>query len=676
MLTLTSPVTDAGRSMKMYASRLANLNIATLEDFLYHVPSRYEDHSQVVTIKDAKPGEDVTIQGMVKQIKNTFTRSRKQLQQAVISDDTGEVHVMWFNQPFITKTIIAGSQVALSGRIEEIGFPRKMISPDYEVISPNTPLLHTGRLVPIYPETKGVSSKWLRRQIYTTMTSYKSEINEYLPSSLLTDLKMEDLPEALNHLHFPTTLEEAQKARDRLAFDEMLLLEMGAEKRKSEWKAQKQAPVMDVDMHQAKLEALWNSLPFTLTNAQMRVIHEILRDVHTNTPMNRLLLGDVGSGKTVVAAIIMYLAYLNGYQSALMAPTEILAQQHFETISRLLSPLGLHVVLQTGSVKGLKKTSEKPDILIGTHAILTDGVDFDRLGFIVIDEQQRFGVEQRGKLKSKGINPHLLSMTATPIPRTVALTVYGDLDLSVIDEMPLNRQEIKTWLVPNSKRDSSYTWIQKQIQESGDQAFVICPFIEPSESMTTVKAVTEEYEKLKKIFTSARLGLLHGRMKSKEKEQILLDFRARKFDILVATPVVEVGIDIPNATIMLVEAADRFGLAQLHQLRGRVGRGEKKSYCLLFTESDSQATRERLRALESIHSGPRLAELDLEIRGGGDIYGTAQSGHNILKVASFSDIALIERAKTVAEKLYPDLEKYPELKKKVEDSASKAINPD
>jgi ATP-dependent DNA helicase RecG len=390
--------------------------------------------------------------------------------------------------------------------------------------------------------------------------------------------------------------------------------------------------------------------------------------------MNRLLEGDVGSGKTVVSAIAMFLSHLNGFQSVLMAPTEILAQQHYRTISQLLEPSKIRVGFATGSQKTKIKDC---DVLVGTHAVLQKGISFDKLGLVVIDEQQRFGVEQRALIRSKGKNPHLLTMTATPIPRTIALTLYGDLDLSILDEMPHGRKQIKTWLVPSKKRESAYAWIEKQIKNTKSQVFIVCPFIEESETMQTVRAASKEFENLQKnIFKKLRLGLLHGKMKAKEKDAVLGKFRNGEIDILVATPVVEVGIDIPNATIIVIEASERFGLSQLHQLRGRVGRGDKQSYCLLFTESKNPMTLERLKAMEKHNVGAELAELDLRLRGPGEIYGTMQHGRKMLKIASFSDFHLIQKVRKEAEKIFPDLKKYPLLSEKLKTINLKQVSQD
>ena len=415
----------------------------------------------------------------------------------------------------------------------------------------------------------------------------------------------------------------------------------------------------------------------------------MLKDLQSGRAMNRLLQGDVGSGKTIVATAGMYLAYLNGYQSVLLAPTEILAQQHFATVSKLLAPLGVKIELITGSTKHESRSkqthdssliihnSSQPNIFIGTHALLRENVTFNNLGLIVIDEQQRFGVKQRAVLREKGENPHLLTMTATPIPRTIALTMYGDLDVSYLNEMPKGRKVVKTWLVSEEKRLSSYDWMKKEILETDSQVFIVCPFIEESENMTTVKAATKEFEYLsKEVFPDLKLALLHGRQKAKEKDEILKDFKEKKYHILIATPVVEVGIDIPNATVIVIEAAERFGLSQLHQLRGRVGRSDKQSYCLLFTESKNPQTRERLKALETIHSGSDLAELDLKLRGAGEMYGIAQHGRASFRFASFSDSESIAKAQSEARALYPNLHQYPLLQAKIQERINITISPD
>lgn len=687
-MDLTTPLTDAGRIYKMYAKRLDKLEIHTLGDFLLHLPHRYDDFTQIAPIRSVRAGQAVTIQGELIELKNEITKRYKKLQKAKVQDKTDTLDIIWFNQPFITQTLHVGDTISLSGRVEFGGKGLALMSPVYEVLDENGKGIHTGRLVPIYPETAGVSSKWLRRQVYNLLKK-TTQLSDYVPKNILKKHSYFDYITALSQIHFPDTLESAQKAKERLAFDEVFLIQLGAVKRKAEWKEKIQGNAFHITKYQKKIDEFLTHLPFELTGAQKRAVEEIFSDVSKLEPMNRLLEGDVGSGKTVVAAIAMYQAFLNGFQSVLMAPTEILAIQHYSTISKLLEPFGVNVSLRTGSNKGkgesVKGKEKKlhpspftlnPDILIGTHAVLSDKVNFDRLGLVVIDEQQRFGVEQRAIIRNKGTNPHLLTMTATPIPRTVALTLYGDLDLSVLDEMPKGRLKIKTWLVPPQKRDSAYEWIDKRIEE-GDQVFIVCPFIEESENMTTVKAAAKEFERLQKdVFPHRKLGLLHGKLKSKEKDAILQNFKNKSLDILVATPVVEVGIDIPNATVIVVEAADRFGLAQLHQLRGRVGRGDKQSYCLLFSESRSPETLHRLKALETMHSGAGLAELDLKMRGAGELYGTLQHGRRWLKIASFSDIELLEKAKQEAIRIFPELGKYPQLLKRVEEVTIQQVSPD
>lgn len=674
-MNLSTPVEDAGKLYNTYAKRLQNLDIYTLKDFLYHLPHRYDDYSHITPINSIRAGEVVTVRGTITDISNHYTKSHKQIQKAQVTDETGTINVVWFNQAYITKTLRFGDKIALSGRVESDGFQLSFSAPDFEVIPENGETIHTGRLVPIYPETAGVSSKWIRRQVYKLLQQ-KVQLTEFLPTQLLKKENLMDYYTALKTIHFPTTLEEAQKARERLGFDEVFLLQLAALKRKTEWRQTLKGHAFTIFPFQPNIQKFWEQLPFEPTQAQRRVIHEIFTDLEKPQPMNRLVQGDVGSGKTVVAAIAMYLAYLNGYQSVLMAPTQILAQQHYATISQLLEPLGVKAELRTGSTSKNSLNTSTPDILIGTHAVMSETVQFEKLGLIVIDEQHRFGVQQRGVMREKGDNPHVLTMTATPIPRTVALTLYGDLDLSVIDEMPKGRQVIKTWLVPSAKREGAYTWIEKKIQE-GDQAFIVCPFIEESESMATIKAASVEFERLQKhIFPHCKLGLLHGKQRVKEKDAILQAFRDKKIDILVATPVVEVGIDIPNATIIVIEASERFGLAGLHQLRGRVGRGDKQSYCLLFTESKSMATVHRLKSLEKIYNGAELAELDLKLRGAGELYGTMQHGRRWLKIAEIGDMVLINTAKQEASKVFPDLAKYPKLVEKIEEISTKQVSPD
>jgi ATP-dependent DNA helicase RecG len=661
MTSLKTNIRSLGGVYKRYSSYLEKLGIINLEDFLFHIPNRYDDYSIISQISDLQPGETVTIQGKIMSIKNQYTRRHFTIQKAIVSDDTSELEIVWFNQPFIPKSISKGDLVSISGKVEYKAGKLQMTSPDYEIL--NGESIHTGRLVPIYPETRGVSSKWIRRQVHKLINENINELEEYLPEEIISNNKLEKLIDAIRKVHFPNSLEEVSVAKHRLSFDELFIIQASGAIIK-----------LEVEGYREQVNKLIESLPFDLTGAQRRTIEQIFSDMSSEKPMNRLVEGDVGSGKTVVAAISAYLTHLNGHQTVIMAPTEILAGQHYKTLTTFLEPFNLKIAFATGS----KKTSlDTFDVLVGTHAVISEKIKFENLGLVVIDEQQRFGVKQRSIIRQKGLNPHVLTMTATPIPRTIALTMYGELDLSILDEMPKGRKIIKTWLVPKLKREAAYEWIKKQIDENGSQVFIVCPFIEESESMTTVKAAAKEFERLRKsVFTKHKLGLLHGKIKAKEKDKILADFKNKKFDILVATPVVEVGIDIPNADIILIEAAERFGLSQLHQLRGRVGRNDRQAYCLLFTESDKEETNQRLKAMEKTNVGAELAELDLIMRGPGEIYGTQQHGRRFLKIASFSDFELIKQTKTEADRILNDLENHPKLKEKIEEITVKEVSPD
>ncbi len=650
----------------IYAKRLEKLGIQTVEDLLYHFPHRYEDYSLISKIYQLQPGVTMTIRGTVTQMKNEYTKNGKKIQKALVSDETGAMEVVWFNQPFLVRTIGVGKSYNFSGKADWFGHKIVMVGPEYEKIEKG---IHTGRLVPIYPETYGVSSKWLRSRIAPLLNQYTESLIEYLPASILKENGLMDYQRAILQMHFPDNKLQAELAKKRLAFDELFLIQLASLERKQAWLKETVGHKFKISDFSTQIQAFINGLPFTLTKAQRRAVGEILTDLGKDQPMNRLLEGDVGSGKTVVAAVAMYVAYLNGFQSVLMAPTEILAFQHFNTLKTLLSPWGVKISLRTAS----EKDKGEFDVLVGTHALIAGNLAFKRLGFVVIDEQHRFGVEQRAKLKEKGSNPHLLTMTATPIPRTVALTLYGELDLSFLDEMPKGRLKIKTWLVPPVKRQGAYWWLRKHVKGTREQAFIICPLIEESETLVSVRAATKEFEHLKKnVFPDLRLGLLHGRLKSKEKEAVLEKFRKGLLDILVATPVVEVGIDVPNATIMMIEAAEHFGLAQLHQLRGRVGRSDLESYCLLFAEKET----ERLRALEKMYVGADLAELDLKLRGPGEIYGTRQHGLPDLRIASLTDLDLIEKTRKTAQEVAGNLSKFPLLRERLQRFTIRTTNSD
>ncbi len=680
-LTLQSPVQYVPRIGPRMAKLLEKLGAITVEDLLYYVPFRYDDFSLILPIARVRPGETVTISGTVISIKNAITKTGKKLQEARVADQTDTMNVIWFNQPFLTRIIHEGDTIRLAGKVDWFGHKVIMSSPVYEITKTegSRGSLHTGRFVPIYPETEGVTSKWLRGRIAYLLDTVLQQAREHLPIDIQQTNRLVSLREALASVHFPKTLDEGAQAKKRLAFDELFWLCLRSRHQRTLWEQTKHAPPITIPKED--LAAFIQQLPFELTNDQKTVVNEICNDMTRATPMNRLFIGDVGSGKTVVAAIAMYVACRNGLQSVLMAPTQILAEQHYQTITKLLSQLGINAGLVTGIRIKNAGILHSP-ILIGTHALLSKSTTFKNVGLIVIDEQHRFGVEQRKLLQEKGKGeqtPHLLTMTATPIPRTVARTMFGNLDLSILTQMPTGRTKIKTWLVPKEKRENAYAWIKKQLRETGGQAFIICPLIEESETLATVKAVKSEYERLKGIFSEFSLGLLHGRLKPKEKAGALERFRTQKDAILLATPVVEVGIDIPNAIIMLVEAAERFGLAQLHQLRGRVGRGSIASFCLMFTEAEDEITIKRLKSMETIHNGPQLAEVDLSLRGPGELFGSKQHGIPPLRIASFSDKTLIHDTQKAVDTLMqsdPLLATVPLLSEKLKEDRIQSATAD
>jgi ATP-dependent DNA helicase RecG len=645
-----------------FATRLEKLGIFSVSDLLYYLPFRYDDFSLISQIGRVQPGETVTVHGTVESMKNQFTGRGFILQNAKISDDTGSIEAVWFNQTFLTKSIHKGDVVNFSGKVTQKGPKIQLQSPHYEVIRPSQPPIHTGRLVPVYSETAGITSKWLRSRLWFLLDQVRHDllkVQDLLPENIKKEYDLMDLKTALFEVHFPSSLEMAQKARERLGFNELLEAQVTSMIKKHSLKKTTVGNRLEIAPHVGKIFSFMENLPFKLTNSQKKVVEEIFADLSQPSPMNRLLQGDVGSGKTVVAALAILLNHLNGYESVIMAPTEVLAFQHFETISKMLAPMKIAVGIATGS----KKDWQKASVVIGTHALIQEKINFKSLGLVVIDEQHRFGVDQRQKLIAKGVNPHILTMTATPIPRTIALTLYGDLDLSSITEMPKNRLPVKTRIVAESKRKDAYDWIRKQT----GQVFIICPLIEESEDETlaSIKSAKAEYDRLRtKVFPEKKVALIHGRLSTKEKTQVLADFKAKKFDILVATPVVEVGIDIPSATIMIIEGAERFGLAQLHQLRGRVGRGEEQSYCFLFANSETA----RLTFLEKINNGLELAEVDLKFRGPGQRFGTVQHGSWDLKIANFSDIALVEKTKALATKIVAHPTDFPLLRAVLIDS--------
>jgi len=645
-MKLSDPIGELPLVGPVYQKRLRKLEIKHVSDLLYHVPRRYEDYRLISNFSRLSPGETVTVHGEIIFARNQYTKSNKKLQIIEIGNDKGnKIQAVWFNQPFLVKNFRKGEMFSFSGKADWFGRKMALIAPEYEKIVADKKLIHTSRIVPIYATTAGISSKWLRRRMMDILER-EPEAGEYLDNYLRSELELMELADSLKLIHFPETTDDALKGRERLAFDELLGLQILNQLRDREW--QKKAQSKKIRMNEKVLSKFTETLPFELTKSQEQAISEILTDMKKSLAMNRLLQGDVGSGKTVVAAAAAVVAHSSGYKTILMAPTQILANQHYTTLGEFLGKMGMKITLVTGSKKVI---DDEASVIVGTHALLHTPKNFEDTALMIVDEQHRFGVEQRALLEELATSntkvPHVLTMTATPIPRSVALTFYGDLDISSLREMPKGRQKITTWVVPPEKRDSGYEWMEKQIKEFNVQAFVVCPLIEESESlaMSEAKAVTVEYERLKKVLPELKFGLLHGKMKSREKDIVIDDFRKKKIDVLVATPVVEVGVDIPNATIMIIEAAERFGLAQLHQLRGRVGRGEKKSYCMLLTETKSEKVVQRLRVLRQTKCGFELAEMDLQMRGPGEIFGHRQHGIPELKIANWQDVELIKKAK-------------------------------
>jgi len=664
---LARPTTSLKGVGPKIAQNLEKLGAQTIWDLLLLFPRRYDDYTLMKPIKDLVYDEQVTIIGTVWETRSRRVRGDQVLVQSIISDGSGTIQATWFNQPWLAEKLKAGMQVVLSGKVDQFLGRLVFNSPEWEPLEMEP--LKTRRIVPVYPLTAGLNSNRMRDIMRAAVSYWSPRVPEPLPADIRERQDLYTLPQAISQTHFPESQDTLYHARRRLVFDELFLLQLGMQGFRRDWQAQPGFPLV---FPSDALDPFYESLPFALTSAQRRVIAEIADDVTRSIPMNRLLQGDVGSGKTVVAAAAMLMAAKAGAQAALMAPTEILAEQHYQGLSKLLSPLGVNVCLLTGSTPAAEKSriyeelaDGAIDVAIGTHALIQAGVQFQRLALSVIDEQHRFGVDQRQALRDKGVptgngaaNPHVLVMSATPIPRTLALSLYGDLDLSVLDEMPPGRQEIKTRWLRNSERERAYSFVRRQVKE-GRQAYIIYPLVEESDKIDA-KAAVAEYERLQaEVFPDLRVGLIHGRLKSDEKEAAMRAFYSGETHILVATSVIEVGVDVPNSTVMVIEGANRFGLAQLHQFRGRVGRGEHQSYCLLIADNESAEAEERLSALEQTNDGFVLAEKDLEIRGPGEFFGRRQSGIPELQMASLLDMEMLTLARDEAENLFradPNLE--------------------
>lgn len=675
-MELNSPISSLNNVGPAIAKKLKKINLNTISDLLYHIPFRHEDFRGSLPIRDLQDGLTVSVAAKVELISSRRSfKTRKMITEALVSDSSGSLRIVWFNQPYVAKIIEIGSEWQFSGTVKSDMLGPQLVNPTFE--KKFSPASSQPKLIPIYSVTAGLSQKLLRFLVEQALEQVK-KIPDWLPDDILEEYDLLPLSAALISVHFPQDQPDLANGFKRLKFDELFLIQLKAEIFRR-GRASERAP--NLIFKEKEIKDFVGKLPFSLTRPQRLSAWEILKDLSRSIPMNRLLSGDVGSGKTVVAAMSLYSAVLNGYQSVLLAPTEILAKQHFDNISRLLTALEIPVCLYTRTQfakneaqeniesKKLKKEiidglkNGKIALAIGTHALLADKIEFRKLGLAIVDEQHRFGVAQRQDIKQKGTGVHFLSLTATPIPRSLALTLYGDLDLSIIDELPSGRKPILSRLVETYNRQKAYDFIRAQIKR-GRQAFVVCPLIENDSN--DKKSVLQEYEKLsQKIFPDLKVDFLHGRLKSKDKELAMSKFKNQQTDILVSTSVVEVGIDIPNASVMMIEGAERFGLAQLHQFRGRVGRSIHQSYCFLFTDSANEKTLERLKFFEKNLSGFKLAQKDLEDRGPGEVYGTAQSGMAGLRLAKLTDYSIVKMARAAAIKAADNLNKLPLLKQKI-----------
>ena len=676
---LNRPITDLKGIGVKRAEQYARLGIETVEDLIWHLPHRYDDYSRVRPIADVEEGESLSIIANLRGFSQRKFAYKREILQANFSDGSGTVRANWWNQSWLKNRLSIGKTYRLSGVVGLYMGHKTLENPYFEEIGPR--VIKDGPIMPVYGLTAGLRSSDVSRQVQQALRQGLSSLNDPLPEPLRRHYNLTPLTDALRQIHSPETPEQLDDARKRIIFDDFFYLQLGVQRRRQEIQ-HFNAPPMPVD--DELLADYRTALPFALTGAQQRTLDELRQDMARSVPMSRLVQGDVGSGKTVVAAGAMLIAAASGFQSALLAPTQILAEQHFRGLSKLLADVelpggvGLNVSLLTGRVTGQEREAAlagladgSTQVVVGTTALIQENVDFASLGFVVVDEQRRFGVGQRAAARDKGGEtavPHLLVMSATPIPRSLALTVYGDLDVSVIDEMPPGRTPIKTKRFLPTDRERLYSFVRRQVQD-GRQAYLIYPLVEESEVLDVGAAVDAHARLSKEVFPDLRVGLLHGRLKGAEKDDVMRSFAGGDLDILVSTSVVEVGVDVPNATMMLIEDAERFGLAQLHQFRGRVGRGAHESYCALISRVKDDAQAERLNALAETTDGFILAEKDLELRGPGDFLGTRQSGLPDMKLANLSDLSTLHLAQEAAQDLLrqdTDLDNYPQVQEKVE----------
>ena len=635
---------------------LNKLNIYTLKDLIEYYPRDYEDRSKPKNLYECTDGEEVLIEAMAAGRITEMHKGRMTISRLIVKDQTGTCYITWFNQGYLRDKFQPGRMYRFFGKISNKNGRLEMNSPVYDEIDQSK---NTGKIIPIYPLTYELKQNTLRKIIENGLAEVKGKLTETLPEYILKENNLWDINNTIERIHFPIEFSDFNKARERLVFEELLITQLALLKLKNNYEHETDGIQFSKDVY---MSDVINILPFKLTKAQLRVLEEIDRDMESNKPMNRLLQGDVGSGKTVVAMIAAYKAVKSGYQATIMAPTAILASQHLESFQGILEELGIKTELLISSVTKKKKSeileklqSGEIDILIGTHAILEENVVFKNLGLVVTDEQHRFGVKQRGTIASKGQNPDVIAMSATPIPRTLALILYGDLDISIIDELPPNRKKIETYAVRKNMEERVNNFIRKQITE-GRQAYIVCPLVEENEDMEGLQSVIELAERYQKeTFSEYKVAYLHGKMKPKEKDEIMERFKNGEIQILIATTVIEVGVNVPNSSIMVVENAERFGLAQLHQLRGRVGRGEYQSYCILKYEGNSETIKQRMKVMCDTNDGFIISEKDLELRGSGDFFGTEQHGLPEFKIANlFEDIAVLKKVQRLALKIMED----------------------
>lgn len=632
------------------ACKLNKLGIFTLKDLLYYFPRQFEDRNNLKKIAQLENDEKATIKAVISSI-NTFSpKEGMTLTKIDVKDETGSAKLVFFNKTYIKNTFRPGDSILVFGKVKKRFNNLELTSCELEYLT-NSPK-NTCRFMPVYQLTYGVTNKEIMSIIKTVLEDKELIIQEYMPQRIIEKYRLCNIDFAVRNIHSPSNKESLKIALYRIVFEELLILQLGLFVFKSGRNKENGIKFTTSE----SLKNIVSSLPFKLTKAQNRALDEIINDMNSDKIMNRLVQGDVGSGKTVVALLALANCVLNGYQGALMAPTEILAGQHYISLTETLKDFGINVGLLIGSLTKKQKDTvleqiknNEIDILIGTHALIEDKVEFNNIGLVITDEQHRFGVMQRSRLSLKGINPDILVMTATPIPRTLALILYGDLDISIIDELPPGRQPIETLAIEKSKRDRAYNNLVRREVESGRQVYIVCPLVEESEAIEAKSAVELVEELRAEYFSDLRLGLLHGKMKSSEKDEVMSNFKNKEIDILVSTTVIEVGVNVPNATLMIIENAERFGLAQLHQLRGRVGRGSHKSYCVLIYDSKTDVCRQRMSIMEETNDGFRISEKDLEIRGPGEFFGTRQHGLPELKVANlFKHIKILKLAQQEA----------------------------